>query len=143
MIQYLHLRILKIPLIYYHLLKKMKIKNNKTNATQTKTRTIVTIRMTETIIEGSLQNGQIEKQSREEAQPCKKSEGRRSQVEKMRREESQTKEDAGARKGRKVPRRCVFPMFCGSGVSKSRLAKVAGAEPAGQMKDEKLHAAAA
>ena len=31
-------------------------------------------------------------------------------------------------------------MICGSGGSKSRLAKAAGAEPAGQTKDEKLHA---
>ena len=30
-------------------------------------------------------------------------------------------------------------MICGSGGSKSRLAKAAGAEPAGQMSDEKLH----
>ena len=29
-----------------------------------------------------------------------------------------------------------FPMICGSGGSKSRLAKAAGAEPAGQMRDE-------
>ena len=34
-------------------------------------------------------------------------------------------------------------MICGSGVSKSRLAKAAGAEPAGQMRDEKLHAVVA
>ena len=38
---------------------------------------------------------------------------------------------------------CVFPMICGSRGSKSRLAKAAGAEPAGQMRDEKLHAAVA
>ena len=31
-------------------------------------------------------------------------------------------------------------MICGSGGSKSRLAKAAGAEPAGQVRDEKLHA---
>ena len=31
-------------------------------------------------------------------------------------------------------------MICGSGGSKSRLAKAAGAEPAGQMRDEQLHA---
>ena len=31
-------------------------------------------------------------------------------------------------------------MICGSGGSKSRLAKAAGAEPSGQMRDEKLHA---
>ena len=35
------------------------------------------------------------------------------------------------------------PMICGSGGSKSRLAKAAGAEPAGQMRDEKLHAVVA
>ena len=53
---------------------------------------------------------------------------------------SQKKEDADARKGRKVAKHCVFPMICGSGGSKSRLAKAAGAEPAGQTRDEKLHA---
>ena len=34
-------------------------------------------------------------------------------------------------------------MICGSGGSKSRLAKAAGAEPAGQMRDKKLHAVVA
>jgi len=56
---------------------------------------------------------------------------------------SQKKEDPSARKGRKVAKRCVFPMICGSGGSKSRLAKAAGAEPCGQMMDEKLHAVVA
>ena len=46
-------------------------------------------------------------------------------------------------KVRKVAKHCVFPMICGSGESKSRLAKAAGAEPAGQMRDEKLHAVVA
>jgi len=36
-----------------------------------------------------------------------------------------------------------FPMVCGSGESKSGLAKAAGAETSGQMRDEKLHAAVA
>ena len=36
-----------------------------------------------------------------------------------------------------------FPMICGSGGSKSRLAKAAGAEPAGHRSDEKLHAVVA
>ena len=40
-------------------------------------------------------------------------------------------------------RNTVFPMICGSGGSKSRLAKAAGAEPAGQRRDEKLHAVVA
>ena len=40
---------------------------------------------------------------------------------------------------RKVAKHCVFPMICGFGKSKSKLAKAAGAEPAGQMRDEKVH----
>ena len=48
---------------------------------------------------------------------------------------SKKKEDADARKGRKVAKHYVFPMICGSGGSKSRLAKAAGAEPAGQMSE--------
>ena len=38
---------------------------------------------------------------------------------------------------------CVSRMFCGSGGSKSRLARAAGAEPSGKMRDEKLHAVVA
>jgi hypothetical protein len=57
---------------------------------------------------------------------------------KIREEKSQKKKDAGARKGRQVVKHCVFPMICGSGGLKSRLAKAAGAEPSGQMRDEKL-----
>ena len=68
----------------------------------------------------------------------KRGEERRSEKRK-----SQKKKDAGARKGRKVAKHCVFQMICGSGGSKSRLAKAAGAEPAGQMRDEKVHAVAA
>ena len=34
-------------------------------------------------------------------------------------------------------------MICGSRRSKSKLAKAAGAEPSGQMRDEKLHAVVA
>ena len=56
---------------------------------------------------------------------------------------SKKKEDGDARKGRKVAIHCVFPMICGSGGSKSRLAKAAGAEPAAQRRDEKLHAVVA
>ena len=58
---------------------------------------------------------------------------------KSQRREEQKREDAGARKGSKAAKHCVFPMICVSGGSKSRLAKAAGAEPAGQMRDEKVH----
>ena len=59
----------------------------------------------------------------------------------IKKRKSPKKEDPGARKGRKVAKHSVFPMICGG--SKSRLAKAAGAEPAGQMRDEKLHAVVA
>ena len=56
------------------------------------------------------------------------------------RREEERRSDAGAGKGRKVAKHGVFPMICGSRGLKSRLAKAAGAEPAGQMRDENLHA---
>ena len=95
------------------------------------------------IIEGSLEVKlptiwTDEKQSRAEAERRERLEERRSAKRK-----SQKKEDADARKGRKVAKHCVFPMICGPGGSKSRLAKAAGAEPAGQMRDEQLHAVVA
>ena len=62
---------------------------------------------------------------------------------KIKKKKSPKKEDPGARKGRKVAKHCVFQRICGSGGSKSRLAKAAGAEPCGQMRDEKLHAVVA
>ena len=94
--------------------------------------------MTDRLPEGSLEVKlptiwTDEKQSRAEAE-------RRERLEERK---SQKKEDADARKGRKVAKHCVFPMFCGSGGSKSRLAKAAGAEPAGQMRDEQVHAVVA
>ena len=70
-------------------------------------------------------------------------EKRRVEERRSEKRKSQKKEDADARKGRKVAKHSVFPMICGSGGSKSRLAKAAGAEPSGQMRDEKLHAVVA
>ena len=59
-------------------------------------------------------------------------EKRRAEERRSEKRKSQKKEDADARKGRKVAKHCVFPMVCGSGGWKSRLAKAAGAEPSGQ-----------
>ena len=70
-------------------------------------------------------------------------EKRREEERRSKQRKSQKKEDPGARKGRTVAKHFVFPMICGSGGSKSRLAKAAGAEPSGQMRDEKLHAVVA
>ena len=67
----------------------------------------------------------------------------KSRGEKSQKRKDQKKENADARKGRKVAIHCVFPMICGSGGSKSRLAKAAGAEASGQMRDEKVHAVVA
>ena len=69
--------------------------------------------------------------------------GAKRRREKIREEKSEKKEDAAARKGRKVAIHCVFPMICGSGGSKSRLAKAASTEQCGQMRDEKLYAVVA
>ena len=71
------------------------------------------------------QYGQMEKQRWEE------SERRRSEETRSEKRKSEKNEDAGARKDRKVANHCVFPMICGSGGSKSRLAKAAGADPSG------------
>ena len=62
----------------------------------------------------------------------------KSRGEKSQKRQDQKKEEVDARKDRKVAIHCVFPMICGSGGSKSRLAKAAGAEPAGQMRHEKV-----
>ena len=70
-------------------------------------------------------------------------EKRRVEESRSEKRKSQKKEDADAQKGRKVAKHCVFRMICGSGGSKSRLAKAAGAEPSGQMRDEKVHAVVA
>ena len=69
--------------------------------------------------------------------------GKRQREETGQKRKDQKKEDADARKGRKVAIHCVFPMICGSGGSKSSLAKAAGAEASGQMRDEKVHAVVA
>ena len=57
------------------------------------------------------------------------------------REEKESEERRCRRaKNRKVAKHYVFPVIFDSGGSKSRLAKAAGAEPSGQIRDEKLHA---
>ena len=72
---------------------------------------------------------------REEKREEKRREEKRREEEDQRRErvrrKSQKKEGAGARKGRKVAKHCVFPMCGGSRGSKSRLAKAVGVEPSG------------
>ena len=73
----------------------------------------------------------------------KESEKRREEERRSEKRKSQRKEDVGARKGRKVAKHCVFPMICGSGGSKSRLAKASGAEPSGETRDDNLHAVVA
>ena len=56
-------------------------------------------------------------------------------MEKVRKKKMQVREKVG-----KPSIHSVFPMICGSGGSKRNLAKAAGAEPAGQMRAENLHA---
>ena len=58
----------------------------------------------------------------------KSRDGKSQREEKSRREKirEEKKEDAGARKGRKVAKHCVFPKICGSRGSKSRFTKTGG-----------------
>ena len=72
-----------------------------------------------------------------------KSRGGKSQRRKRKKKEDQSRERESVRM-KKIPKRekveksrntVFFPMFCGSGGSKSRLAKAAGAEPFGQMRE--------
>jgi len=58
---------------------------------------------------------------------------KRVRIEEVREEKELKKEDPGARKGRKVVKRCALLMLCGLRGSKSRLAKAAGAEASGRM----------
>ena len=67
----------------------------------------------------------------------------KSRREKIREEKESEERRSGTRKGSKVAKHCVFPVICGPRGSKSRLAKAAGAEPCGQMRDDKLHAVVA
>ena len=64
---------------------------------------------------------------------------RSSDKEKVREGENQGRKDSGVQKKVRTSRNTVFSTVCGSGRSKSRLAKAAGAETSGHMKDENLH----
>ena len=75
-----------------------------------------------------------------EKQRWKESMKRRAKQKRSEKRKSEKKEDAGARKGRNT---VFFQWFCGSGGSKSRLAKAADTDPCGHMRDEKLCAAVA
>ena len=59
-------------------------------------------------------------------------------MEKVRREKMQVRKKVG-----KSQNTVFFPVICGSGGSKSRLAKAAGAELVNQMRDEKWRAVVA
>ena len=74
------------------------------------------------IVEGSLEV-KLPTIWTDEKQRWEESEKRREEEKGSKKRKSQKKEDPGARKGRKVAKHCVFPMICGSGGSKSRLAK--------------------
>ena len=77
--------------------------------------------------------GRVREEKRSEVK--RREEERSSKRESLRRKKIQVREKVG-----KSRNNVFFPMVCGSGGSKSKLAKAAGAEPAGQLGDEKLHA---
>ena len=75
----------------------------------------------------------------DEKQRWEESEKRKGRRKKIREQKESKKEDAGAGKGRIAAKHCVFPIMWGSRGVKRRLAKAAGAEPSGEMRNEKLH----
>ena len=83
------------------------------------------------IVVGSLKfrsrtSDNMDRWKRRSGKSQRREEKRRAEERRSEKRKSHKKEDAGARKGRKVAIHCVFPMVCGSGGSKSRLAKAAG-----------------
>ena len=76
-----------------------------------------------------------EEKKKQDQKEKRREEERRSKRESLRRKKFQVREKVG-----KSQHTVFFPMICGSGGSKSRLAKAAGAEPCGQMIDENAHA---
>ena len=110
--------------------------------------TIIMICHNYIIVKGSLEaklptvwrDGKAQPQRSEDMETVRR---KRSEMEKIRQGHSHKREDADARKGTNLAKNCVFPMICGSRGSKSGLAKAAGVEPAGQWRDEKLHAVVA
>ena len=74
----------------------------------------------------------------DEKQRWEESEKRREEERRSGKKKSQKTEDAGAGKGSKVAKRCFSNDLFLRRVE-NRLAKAAGEEPAGQMRDEKLH----
>ena len=83
----------------------------------------------------------MKQQRLEEAEKRKSSKRRSQRRDKVRRQKIKVREEV--EQSRSTVCFNVFPKFCGSRGSKSRLAKAAGAEPSGQMRDEKLHAVVA
>ena len=84
--------------------------------------------------------GRVREEKRREE---KKREEKRREEERSSKKESLRRKKIQVREKVRKSRNTVFPMICGSEGSKSRLAKAAGAEPAGQMRDEKSHAVVA
>ena len=113
---------------------------------------VLIIWLQSTIIEGSLEV-KLPTKWTDEKQRWKGSERRKAEMERVREKRKIRREKSRRERVRRKKmqmrekvgksRNTVFPMVCGSGGSKSRLAKAAGAEPAGQMRDEQLHAVVA
>ena len=97
-----------------------------------------------TVAEGSLEvkvptiwtdgKAEVERDREEKREEKKREDQRRDRV---RRKKMRVREKV------EKPRFTFFPMICGSGGSKCRFAKAAGAEPSGQMRDKGLHAVVA
>ena len=102
--------------------------------------------------DGKAEVGRVREEKRREEKRREEKRREEKRREEKRREEKKKEDQRRERVRRKkmqvhekveTSRITVFFQFCGSGGSKSRLAKAAGAEPSGQMRDQKLHAVVA
>ena len=80
-----------------------------------------TISKNGTYIRGEFTSQTSDSMDKEQTHRWEQSEERKTEERRTEKRKSQKKENTVARKGRKVAKFCVFPMFCGSRRSKSRL----------------------
>ena len=88
----------------------------------------------------SLLSKDVWKQNFRQHGQLKSRDGKNQRREEKRRKKSREERRCGCANRQKVSKHCIFPMICGPGGPNSRLAKAVGAEPSGQLRDEKLHA---
>ena len=104
-------------------------------AAKTQAQVAKTAKIKRSLFEGSLKSNFFENMERWKSRGGKSKRGEEKKREDQGRDRVRRKKMQARKKEEKIAIHSVFPRTCGSGGSKSRLAKAAGAEPSGQMRD--------